>query len=289
MQSNLGKIRDARIVAMETAPKRPVVSRFIELDGLSLHLREVGHGRAPLILLHGLGGDSTSWTLNQRALSADRPVISLDLPGHGKSARDVGEGTVPWLGAFLTRLPDRLGIDRFHLLGLSYGAAVAMDLAERIGDRILSLTCVSATGLGHEVNIDFIQGYLRAETPEAMRPCLELLFHDTRKINDAMVGYALFGRADPSYRACVRKITDANFENGGQRYNYRDALGRFPFPVHVIWGREDRIVPVAHADGLPPDVRVDILERAGHMPNAEASERFNRLVVGRIAAAEGGC
>lgn len=260
---------------------------MIDLDGVDLHVRSIGSGgAAPLVLLHGLGGDTTSWTLNQRELAADRPVIAVDLPGHGKSARKVGDATVPSTAALLSRLPDALGLGRFHLLGLSYGGALALDLAGRLTERILSLTCVSSTGLGHEVNIDFIQGYLRAETPEAMRPWLEMLFHDTRKINDAMVGYALFGRADPTYRDCVQRITDANFENGGQRYNYRESLGRFPFPVHIVWGSEDRIVPVAHANDLPPAICVDVLQSVGHMPNAEAAERFNALVNERIAEAE---
>jgi pyruvate dehydrogenase E2 component (dihydrolipoamide acetyltransferase) len=259
---------------------------MVEIDGTVLHLRMVGAGSAPLVLLHGLGGDSTSWTLNQRQLAQGRPAISVDLPGHGKSSRDVGDGTVPSTGALLSRLPDALGIERFHLLGLSYGGALAMDLASRLPDRILSLTCVSATGLGREVNIDFIQGYLRAESPEAMRPWLEMLYHDRRKINDAMIAYALFGRADPAYRNCVQQITDANFENGGQRYNYREALDSFPFPVHVIWGSEDRIVPVAHADALHPDIPVHVLDAVGHMPNAEAAERFNALVNDLIAAVD---
>jgi pyruvate dehydrogenase E2 component (dihydrolipoamide acetyltransferase) len=101
-----------------------------------------------------------------------------------------------------------------------------------------------------------------------------------------MVGYALLGRADADYRAGVRRITDANFENGGQRFNYRDALERFSFPVHVVWGREDRIVPVDHAAALPPHVRVEILDDAGHMPNAEKAEAFNALMLDLIAAAE---
>jgi len=262
---------------------------MVDLDGTNLHLRDTGGDGAPLILLHGLGGDSTSWTLNQRQLAEDRRVISVDLPGHGKSGREVGDGTVPSTGAFLSRLPDVLGIDRFHLLGLSYGGALAMDLAGRAQERILSLTCVSSTGLGHEVNLDFILGYLRAETPEEMRPHLELLYHDRRKINDAMVGYALFGRTDPHYRACVRRITDANFENGGQRYDYRDALHGFAFPVNVIWGREDRIVPVAHAEALDPGIPVHILDSVGHMPNAEAADRFNDLVNGLIGTIDGRC
>lgn len=272
----------------ESTVKQKVESRIVDIGDLALHMRVVGKGAPPLLLLHGLGGDSTSWTLNQRALAADRQVIAPDLPGHGKSAREVGEGTVPWLGAFLTALPDALGIERFHLLGISYGAAVAMDLAGHLPDRILSLTCVSATGLGPEVNIDFIRGYLRAETPEAMRPLMAMLFHDPRKINDAMIAYALAGRADPGFRDCVNRITDANFEDGHQRFAYAERVKDYPFPVHVIWGREDRIVPVAHGERLRDDVPVHILDKIGHMPNAEAAETFNRLVLDLIAAAEDG-
>ncbi len=275
---------------MEPRQKQRIISEIVDVDGTRLHVRRVGEiggkGEAPLVLLHGLGGDSTSWTLNQRALAAGRPVIAVDLPGHGRSDRAVGDGTVPATGALLSGLPDALGIDRFHLVGLSYGGALAMDMAGRLRERILSLTCVSATGLGHEVNIDFILGYLDAETPEAMRPCLELLYHNQRKINDAMVAYALFGRADPDYRTDVRRITDANFENGGQRFNYRDALEGFPFPVHVVWGREDRIVPVAHTENLPLAVHVEILDDAGHMPNAEKAEAFNTLMLNLIAAVD---
>ena len=272
----------------ETTAKRPIESRTVTVGGIGLNLRIAGAGGPPLILLHGLGGDSTSWTLNHRPLAAARQVIAVDLPGHGGSAREVGDGTVPSLGLLLTELPERLGIGRFHLLGLSFGAGVAMDLAGRIPGRILSLTGVSATGLGPEVNIDFIRGYLRAETPEAMRPMLELLYHDTRKINDAMVGYALAGRADPAFRACVDRMTDANFENGRQRFAYAQQIVTHPFPVHLVWGREDRIVPVAHAERLAHVVPVHILEAVGHMPNAEAAERFNRLVADLLAAADAG-
>jgi pyruvate dehydrogenase E2 component (dihydrolipoamide acetyltransferase) len=273
-------------MAGETKSKQPIESRSVTVGGVDLRLRIVGGNGAPLILLHGLGGDSTSWTLNHRPLAAARPVIAVDLPGHGGSAREVGDGTVPALGRLLSGLPDGLGIERFHLIGLSFGAGVAMDLAGRIPGRILSLTAVSATGLGPEVNIGFIRGYLRAETPEAMRPMLELLYHDTRKINDAMVGYALAGRADPSFRACVDRMTDANFENGRQRFDYARQIVAHPFPVHLVWGREDRIVPVSHAERLADKLPVHILDAVGHMPNAEAAETFNGIVSEILASAD---
>lgn len=273
-------------MARNSDAQEPIVSRRIDVDGVSLHLRSCGDGAAPLVLLHGLGGDSTAWTLNQRPLAADRPVIAVDMPGHGQSDREVGDGTVPATGALLSGLPDALGIDRFHLAGLSYGGAVAMDLAGRLPDRLLSLTCLSATGLGSEVDTGFIEGYLEAETPEAMRPLMESVFHDTRIVNDAMVGYALLGRADPDFRQCVRRIINANFQNGAQRFRYRDALGALPCPVHVIWGREDGIVPVGHAAFPDSDIDVHIFDSVGHMPNVEAAERFNGLLARLLADAD---
>ena len=273
----------------ETASKQPIETRTVTVGGVNLRLRIAGSGGgggAPLILLHGLGGDSTSWTLNQRPLAAARPAIAVDLPGHGGSGREVGDGTVPALGRLLTGLPDRLGIDRFHLVGFSFGAGVAMDLAGRIPGRVLSLTGVSATGLGPEVNIGFIRGYLRAETPEAMRPMLEMLYRDTRRINDAMVGYALAGRADPAFRDCVDRMTDANFQDGRQRFDYAPQIVVHPFPAHLVWGREDRIVPVAHAERLADRLPVHILDAVGHMPNVEAAEAFNAIVAGLLAAAD---
>ena len=270
----------------ETASRQPIETRTVTVGGVDLRLRIAGVGGAPLILLHGLGGDSTSWTLNHRPLAAARPAIAVDLPGHGGSAREVGDGTVPALGRLLTELPDRLGIDRFHLVGLSFGAGVAMDLAGRIPGRVLSLTGVSATGLGPEVNIGFIRGYLRAETPEAMRPMLEMLYHDTRRINDAMVGYALAGRADPAFRDCIDRMTDANFLDGRQRFDYAPQIVAHPFPVHLVWGREDRIVPVAHAERLADKLPVHVLDSVGHMPNVEAAETFNTIVTELLAAAD---
>jgi pyruvate dehydrogenase E2 component (dihydrolipoamide acetyltransferase) len=210
------------------AGARPrATTHYVDVAGTRLHVRRTETAESaepPLLLLHGLGGDSTSWTLNQKALAADRPVVAVDLPGHGRSDPAEGDGTVPSTAALLSGLPDALGLDRFHLVGLSYGGALALDIAERIEERILSLTCVSSTGLGREVNIDFILGYLDADTPEAMRASLALLYHNTRKINDTMVGYALLGRADADYRAGVRRITDANFENGASTTATRSSV-----------------------------------------------------------------
>ena len=255
-------------------------TRIVDAGGSVLQIREAGAGDPPLLLLHGLGGDLTTWTLNQRALADGRRVIAVDLPGHGASTKDIGTATVPHLARMLEGLPKALDLDRFHLLGLSFGGAIALDLALRLGDRVQSLVCLSATGLGAEINTNFIDGYLQADTAEAMRPLLSIVFHDERLINDAMVGYALAARSDPEFRSCVDLMFTTNFRDGHQLFTYDDRIGRLTIPIHIVWGREDRIVPVAHAERLAPDLPVTILDGVGHMPNVEAAEAFNRTVLG---------
>src|SRR5688572_8995468 len=70
----------------------------IDVGGRKLrHLRLGPETGTPILLLHGYGADMSSWMFNQAALAEDRPVYALDLPGHGGSTKDVGEGSVPAL------------------------------------------------------------------------------------------------------------------------------------------------------------------------------------------------
>lgn len=247
----------------------------IDLDGVRIRTRQKGNGDDTVLLLHGLGGDATSWTLNQKALAAARRVIAIDLPGHGGSSRSIGDGGIPSIARLIADLPDALNIDRFDLVGLSMGGAVALELALHHGSRVRSLTCVSSAGFGDEINTDFINGYLRAETMQAMRPNIAILFHDARRVNDAMVSYAVMARQNPEFRAGIARMTEANFPEGRQRYTYTDRLQDLAMPIHLIWGRHDRIAPPAHAERLAPTLPVTMIDDAGHMPNVEAADAFN--------------
>jgi len=248
---------------------------MVDLDGVRIRIRQKGGGDDTVVLLHGLGGDATSWTLNQKALANAHRVIAIDLPGHGGSSRSIGDGGIPSIARLIADLPDALNVDRFDLVGLSMGGAVALELALHHGDRMRSLTCVSSAGFGEEINTDFINGYLRAETMQAMRPNIAILFHDDRRVNDAMVSYAVMARQNPDFRAGIARMTEANFPAGRQRYTYTDRLQDLAMPIHLIWGRHDRIAPPAHAERLTSTVPVTMIEDAGHMPNVEAAEACN--------------
>jgi pyruvate dehydrogenase E2 component (dihydrolipoamide acetyltransferase) len=77
------------------------------------------------------------------------------------------------------------------------------------------------------------------------------------------------------------------FPQGRQAEDLRPALARLRAPVLVVWGAEDRVMPVAHSEGLPGNVTLHRLEGAGHMPQMEAAATVNRLLAEHAAAAEG--
>jgi pyruvate dehydrogenase E2 component (dihydrolipoamide acetyltransferase) len=73
-------------------------------------------------------------------------------------------------------------------------------------------------------------------------------------------------------------MRDALYPGGRQADALRDSLGKVKAPVQVIVGAKDRVIPAAHARGLPGNVKVHVIENAGHMPHMEASSEVNRLI-----------
>src|SRR6185436_10984247 len=84
----------------------------------------------PVVLVHGFGGDKNSWLFVQQPLAEERTVHALDLPGHGASSKDVGDGSLATLVETVTGFLDSLGIERAHLVGHSLGGAVVAAAAQ---------------------------------------------------------------------------------------------------------------------------------------------------------------
>src|SRR3546814_11355779 len=81
-------------MSMERPHRLPLPPpRCVDAGGWRLRYREMGSGDPPLVLIHGLGGDCNAWALNHAALAADRRVLAVELPGHGGSEKEVGDGS----------------------------------------------------------------------------------------------------------------------------------------------------------------------------------------------------
>ena len=102
----------------------------------------------PVVLVHGFGGDKNSWLFVQQPLSEDHAVHALDLPGHGASGKDVGDGSLARLADVVVGFLDALGISRAHLVGHSLGGAVVAAAARSAPEKVASLTLLAPAGYG---------------------------------------------------------------------------------------------------------------------------------------------
>ncbi|MHA1563679.1 MAG: acetoin dehydrogenase dihydrolipoyllysine-residue acetyltransferase subunit [Alphaproteobacteria bacterium] len=276
-----------------------VVEETEEDTGPAFELAEISGGRKiqylrqgpdngpTIVLVHGFGADLNSWMFNQPALSEQFQVIAMDLPGHGGSSKDVGGGHVAAMAQAVLEFLDAVNLTSAHLVGHSLGGACALHLALSQPNRVASASLICPAGLGHEINMDFINSFIDARRPRQLRATLEMLFHESGLVSREMIDAVLkFKRLDGVPEA-LAAIAEAAFTEGRQSDVMTDRMGELTVPVQVIWGASDQIVPMP--DGLETLAALTIhrLEEIGHTAHMEAPGRVNPLVADFVAAASG--
>ena len=276
---------DFSVAAAEASTQAAIEPKFVEAAGWRLNYLRTGPSpgaeasdAAPIVLVHGFGGDSNNWLFNQADLAQSHCVYALDLPGHGRSSKDVGGGGLGVLSDALAAFLGALEIGRSHLCGHSLGGAVVLDLALRRPKMAASLTLISSAGLGPEINGSFIDGFIAANRRKEMKAMLALLFAAPGAVSRDMVEELLRYKRLDGVEAALRGIAGAVFPGGRQAVVLAERLSELAQPVQVIHGREDWIVPPAQVEGLPANVAVTMIENAGHMPQMEAAAEVNRLI-----------
>ena len=264
--------------------------RHVDLHGHHVGYRMAGDGPA-LVLVHGLTGSSTTWREVMPALAEDYTVLAPDLLGHGESAKPRGDYS---LGAFASGIRDlmvALGIERATFVGHSLGGGVAMQLAYQFPQRCERLVLVASGGLGKEVSL-----LLRAVSLPGSEVVLPVLLQpavaDVLETIGAALGHGglrmgVRGREIwRSYRGLtetrgrmafvhtVRSVIDVR----GQRVSARDRLYLGSgVPTLIVWGEEDKIIPVEHAHlahELVPGSELVVVPGVGHFLPFEAPEPF---------------
>ena len=223
-----------------------------------------------VLLVHGYGGDRNSWLFLQEPLAAKYRVYALDLPGHGTSAKDVGDGSTSVLADAVVAVLDALGAARAHLVGHSMGGAVALVAAARDPARISSLTLIAPSGFGPEINAGFLRGFADAQTRRELKPLAGQLFADeslvTRQLVDDLLAYKRLDGVDEALHVLLGTLLDGDAQATDSAVplaTIGDAV-----PVSVVWGAADRVIPPAQAESVTGAVRY-LVDGAGHMPHME--------------------
>jgi pyruvate dehydrogenase E2 component (dihydrolipoamide acetyltransferase) len=250
----------------------------VDLDGCRIRYLRRGEGAESAVLIHGFGGDLNSWMFNRESLASGYSVYALDLPGHGSSSKEVGDGTLEGFAKILGGFLDSIGVSQAHLVGHSMGGAVAAMFALSHPQRCLSLSLIAGAGLGPEIDGEYIRGFVSATRRNDLRPQLEKLFADsrliTRQLVDDTLKYKRLDGVEPALRAIATQFCPLD----RQSVILRQQLVESKMPFLVIWGAEDRIIPVSHAMDLPQHVRTELLPGYGHMVHMEAASKVNLVI-----------
>jgi pyruvate dehydrogenase E2 component (dihydrolipoamide acetyltransferase) len=258
--------------------------RELDAGGWRLRYLDLGGGDgSPIVLIHGFGGDLNAWMFTQPALAERHRTIALDLPGHGGSTKTVGAGDAAALAGAVGAALDALGIARAHLVGHSLGGALALWLAAQRPGLAASLTLIAAAGLGGEINTGFIDGFVALQRRREAAEVLGQLVHDPAAISRTMIEDVLRYKRLDGVTAALQTIAAAWFGDGRQRLDLTATLATLTIPIQLIWGSDDRIVPVADAEKLRDKLPVHLLDATGHMPHMERAAEVNRLIARFVA------
>lgn len=283
-------------------PAREAELRFRTVHGYRRAFRVAGSGPA-IVLVHGIGDSSRTWTPVLERLARTHLVIAPDLLGHGDSDKPRADYSVAAYANGIRDLLGVLGVTRATLVGHSLGGGVAMQFAYQFPDRTERLVLVGSGGAGPEVN-----PVLRAMTLPGAAAALHALRLPTMRWQvGAAVGLmrALgtdLGRdaedmlrivdalPDATSRAAFIRTLRAVVDWRGQVVTMLDRcyLTR-GMPTLLVWGGRDAIVPVEHghrAHAAMPGSRFEIFDDAGHFPFHTSPERFTSLLEEFLAATE---
>ncbi|MCA8202531.1 MULTISPECIES: alpha/beta fold hydrolase [Burkholderia] len=264
----------------------PELGRRIVAGGLDTNYHDVGDG-PPVLLIHGSGPGVTAyanWRLTMPALAEQFRVIAPDMAGFGETERprDYVYSMDHWVDHALGLL-DALGVERAHVIGNSFGGALALALAIRAPERVGRLVLMGAAGTRFTLTegLDAVWGY----TPSIanMRGLLDIFAFDRTLVNDELAKLRYDASVRPGYQEAFANMFPA------PRQRWVDALASdevklraLPHDTLIVHGREDRVIPLDSSMRLLellPNAQLHVFGNCGHWTQIEHAARFNRLVI----------
>ena len=291
----------AGFVVLNWAPDRPVgelkarwappPSQFVDIAGMSVHLRDEGRrdDPEPILLLHGTSASLHTWEGWVNELVPQRRVISLDLPGFGLTGPFAnGDYHVEQYTAFLLALLDHLQVRRVVLVGNSFGGQLAWRFALAHPERSARLVLVDAAG--YPRNAESVPIGFRLAGIPALAPLMSRLL--PRSMIESSVRN-VYGDPDKVDEELVERYYQLTLREGNrqalrQRFaqapsgELHERIGELQLPTLIIWGARDRLIPPDNAERFAADIagsqRV-LFDDLGHVPQEEDAQRTVAVLI----------
>jgi abhydrolase domain-containing protein 6 len=238
-------------------------------------------GRGDLILLvHGFGGEKHQWGFFPKSLSSSYELIIPDLPGFGESSQiDSAVYDIPSQVQRLNRFVEALGLQSFHLLGVSMGGYICGYFASEYPEKVKSLALISAAGVRSRVESTVRKRYreegrilLIYRTETELEELLSALFVKPPPMPRPFKRY--FAQKGKAHYSFYEKIL-RDMEKGGEGL-LEGRLARVKAKSLIIWGANDQITHVSAVEKFERELkgcRTMVLEDCGHVPYFEQREK----------------
>jgi pimeloyl-ACP methyl ester carboxylesterase len=262
--------------------------KFIDLKGRKTHYIEKGEGE-PIILIHGFFFDSYLWVSNIDALAEKFKVYALDLWGFGYSSRDPLDYGYQLYSDQVLMFMDTLGIEAASIAGQSMGGGTAIWFCVQNRNRVNKLILVDSAGVPHSLpltgkifNLPRVGEFLLGLNSNLIRRknLTDLWFYKKELITEGYFENAMRFHNIKGTTECLMAILRKEFFH--MLSDQVNQLAKLDVQTFIFWGREDKGIPVQKGEEMHRILkgsRLKIFDKAGHMPQFECSEEFNKLAL----------
>jgi 3-oxoadipate enol-lactonase len=241
----------------------------------------------PVVLLHALATSSALWAPQLPAWSAQFRVISIDLPGHGKSALMPGVASMADYALAVRQVLDHMGVDRAAFVGLSLGGMVAQAFAlaypKRTAALVLAHTSARTYPAGWEIwarRLDqFKRDGLVAQIPSILERWFPREFAEASPMTLRSIAGQIAATHPEGYAAAIRAI---------QQLDHFDALKTIRAPTLVLAGELDAAAPPSVATAMAEQINgasLVVMPGVAHLGNVQQPVPFNETVGGFLRGA----
>ncbi|MDZ5088168.1 MULTISPECIES: alpha/beta fold hydrolase [Mycobacteriaceae] len=270
--------------------------QFRTIHGYRRAFRVAGSGPA-ILLIHGIGDNSTTWSTVQTKLAQRFTVIAPDLLGHGRSDKPRADYSVAAYANGMRDLLSVLDVDSVTVVGHSLGGGVAMQFAYQFPQLVNRLILVGAGGVTKDVNLALrvaampmgsealalLRLPLVLPALQAVGRCSGALLGSTRAGRDIHEALRILSDLpEPTASSAFARTLRAVVDWRGQVVTMLDRCYLTQsVPVQLIWGSHDSVIPVSHAEmahAAMPGSQLEIFQGSGHFPFHDDPDRFVEVV-----------
>ena len=279
-------------------------SGWLHMGSLRVHHTHGGQG-SPVLFIHGLGSSGyIEWRFNLDAAAERNHVFAPDLPGFGRSDKPQARYGVPYFTRFIGEYLENRRLTSVAVVGASLGGRIALELTLKHPHLVRKLVLINSLGLGRpNVRVSYGLVTIPRVGEALMKFARDALNWAPPSLIRRVAGRYTGSSADPKvtmddqYLGHLRELYAAEGYHGaylatvrslvspqaifGANYDVTARLNELKVPVQLIWGADDPLFPVAHAaraHSLIEQSKLAVIEGAGHTPQAERPEEFNRVL-----------